>query len=281
MLDSARGIVFQSILEVVSDYVENVRIASMKAEQFLAFVAGTRKFLKIGQAFGMMSKTALVKVHSIIDVRCENFWQEYHGNNLMTLRVLIDSEMWLIPEGIASDALDIDAAHIHLPAELCEETAPGYADIVSSGAADPFRQYAAGDTSEGAADRKGGAEGGGEQARPGAYTRTSLKLIELCAVYMHMVQILHTMADTVVQGVGEMLQLYTHSVYMICGTTATVRSDDLPGEKDGKEGKKGLKKSLKAKAASKAASKAARCGFATTVRKVLVAMSRGPDNRSP
>lgn len=256
MLDSARGVVFQSILEVVSDYVENVRIASMKAEQFLAFIAGTRQFVQIGQAFGMMSKTALVGVYSRIDNKCELFWQEYHGNNMMTLRNYIDSEMWLIPEGIRADALDINAAHITLPADLCCETPRNYKELLSGKAANPFKQYTEGLQAANKRERVATGEAG-EQARPGAYTRTSLLLISFFATYSHMVQILHNVADKVVQGVVELLELYTHSIYKICGTTATATQDHGSGgahaTKGGEKGKKakGGEKGKKVKMKSK------------------------------
>lgn len=251
MLDSARGVVFQSILEVLSDYVENVRIASMKAEQFLAFIAGTRKFIEIGQAFGMMSKTALVGVYSRVDHKCELFWQEYHGNNMMTLRNYIDSEMWLIPEGIRADALDIDAAHITLPADLCCETPKSYKELLSSKADDPFKLYTTGVGGRDKRERVVTADAA--EARPGAYTRTSLLLISYFATYSHMVQILHNMADNVVQGVAELLELYTHSIYKICGTTATASADYGGGggaagpTKGGETKKKGMKAKMKSK----------------------------------
>lgn len=250
MLDSARGVVFQSILEVVSDYIENVRIASMKAEQFLAFIAGTRQFIQIGQAFGMMSKTALVGVYSRIDHKCELFWQEYHGNNMMTLRNYIDSEMWLIPEGIRADALDINAANITLPAELCCETPKNYEELLSAKAENPFKQYTEGLRGGSKRDRVATGEAG-EEARPGAYTRTSLLLISFFATYAHMVPILYNVADKVVQGVVELLELYTHSIYKICGTTATAPQDYGGGAAQSTKGGDAKKKGMKAKMKSK------------------------------
>ena len=252
MLDAARSVVFQSILEVVSDYVENVRIASMKAEQFLSFIAGTRKFIEIGQVFGMMSKTALIGVYSRVDHKCELFWQEYHGNNMMTLRNYIDSEMWLIPEGIRANALDIDAAGITLPGELICETPRSYKEILDAKVSDPFKQYASKGESKDKRDRTSTAESG--EVRTGAYTRTSLLLISYFATYSHMVQILNTIADRVIQGVTDLLQLYTHSIYKICGTNATAPADSSAGAggwktEDKKKG--GMKAKMKQKGALK------------------------------
>ena len=215
-------------------------------EAFLGFISGTYKFVELSQSFGTMSKQASSTVRGKIERKCNLFWSEFHGDRMMTLRLSIDHEQWVMPGSINPDTLNVDAARINIPADLTAETPARYEEIVSGGCCDPFLQFV---DSELGAPTVATAEV--EQGRMGAYTQSSVKLIRLIATYIHISNILDSMSNQVVAGIIDMVNLYIHSVYKVCGTTLTAPSSFLERAlRKSEDDRKGGMRALKSKRAA-------------------------------
>jgi hypothetical protein len=222
--------------------------AYTQPEAFLCFLMGTNKFIELAQSFGVMSRTASVAVRQKLDHKKRLFWREYHGDNMMTLRLSIDHDQWL-PATISPDVLDVDATELYIPAQLSTPTPARYEDFVAAGDSDPFIQLSQNLTGEGPA----AALAQVVQKQPGSYTQSSVKLIKLMSTYMHIINIGLGMGDRAVDGIVDLFKLYAHSVYKVCGTMVTAPKsflDRTMGAEEGEERKRGMRPLKNRKAAT-------------------------------
>ena len=188
-LGTSRAYIFQRVMDLLGEFIDNLKVTAIAAENFLSFIVGTHKFVALAERFGMMSQRASSAVQDKIQQKCELFWVEFHGSRLMELRLSIDHEQWVIPAGISPDALDVEAARFHIPSELSADTPALYEDVCDDGGGpsgdpsggvglwNPFSQFAEEDADDAVLPSAPTTQA--EQGRMGAYTQSSLKLIRL------------------------------------------------------------------------------------------------------